>query len=460
MITTHSEHITPYPRPDYTDGLLLSKELSNGSFIQALINDIRAGRPPLSRYSVGLDELLLIAAENHKYSYEYTSLDMQKYDIAKLKEIAWLPYYTGEDKRKIDEVYNPKRFYEEVTYDDIDITYTIGSGANEYCRLNIPYYDSGNAGLYGVSTDKDNDKISKSVWFYSLKDNSFTRLGSIPNDLQDKNVTPIVYVKGAVILRFEVDYDAQVYSYVAYGFDGTINRIDNQNGGEIPLADFGRIVIRSNELAGEKHRCYAYDAFLRKTGEYYDDDVVGNGVFQLISFSRYGFGNRLGSSIYYPVDSNTSRKWFIKNGELHNKIVSAPLWRYAVKTLYDYHAPNRYFDDIKPKALRFNFIKNGTFAPGVRYPIQGSDRCGYNTFDTFGDFIVVKDSNSNKKVFHTLDFRKWREVRLVQGGLPQNERIWVYGRNDDIICFYGSPFYAVIDTNSARFRFAGYTLRR
>lgn len=462
MITRRKERLKPYPRPDYKDEHLLVKEMINGSYWLAIKEQTNTGLSPLKRYDMDFDSFLLANTIHRKVEPEDFTMSLQRYDLAKLKEIGWLPYYEEEGREAtLEIVYNPKEFYDTVTIEDVNDDIAFDSGENIYCRLNVPYFDEDNAGLYGIAKDKDDDSKSVSVWFFSLKDYTFKKLGDIPADLQDKYAVPIVYIEGAVVIRFEVDYDTKHYTYLSFGFDGSVNRLDNQNGGEMPLADFGRIVIRSNEKTEQgEYRHYAYSASLEPTGEYYDEDVVGIGIFELISYNKYGYGNKIGKAIYMPYGETQSRKWKMVDGTLSQKVIDSRAWKYKHRTLYDYHTPNRYFDALKPKAMRYNFIKNGIFAPGVRYPIADGQRCGYQSFDEYGEFVVVKTSDGSKKVYHAYDFKTWQELPPIQGGLNIPGRLWINGRSDDIVGLYGSPFYAVIDASSARFRFGGYALRR
>lgn len=446
------EILIPYPTPNWNDKDLQIKEIVNGTFMKGALLDIEHNKAPLSRYRKKEIDILIEKCGSGTLLPSDITFDIENFDLAKLKELAWLPFYVEAGAGRPEVVYNPKDYYDDLTFESVSqkIPYSDSSVSGS---LDVPYYDENNAGLYGIVNDKQSN-TPKYVLFFSLKDFTYKKLSDIPADLQDKYATPVVYVKGAIIYKFEVS--SGVYSYVSFGFDGSVNRIDNMAGSYVPLADFVRIVIKSND-----GQCYAYDAGLHRTGEVFDGDAVNMYTFFAISYNKYGFNNKLGRAIYAPYGDDKSRKWYIQSGELKAKIVNAPVWKYKKRVKYDYCTDNLYEDRTVPRQFNYNYKVNVVDAPRVKFPCSASDgsKCEYQNSDEYGEFIVVDDGNT-KKVYHTYDFKNWREVNSIQGGLNIRGRIWVNGRDDDIVGFYGEYFVARIDGDNSTFDFEGFVFRR
>lgn len=91
------EEIVPYPRPNYKDENLFIKELVNGSFLKAIARPTKKGLSHFDRYNLDELKLLLQLDLGSTVTPSDIDIDIQVYDDAKLKELAWLPYRVEED---------------------------------------------------------------------------------------------------------------------------------------------------------------------------------------------------------------------------------------------------------------------------------------------------------------------------------------------------------------------------
>jgi len=87
-----NETLIPYPNPDYNDENLLIKEIANGSIGKISMQEMQKGRGIFERYSKTFTTFLI---DNQQLEAN----DIVPYDLAKIKEMAWLPYFE-ENKEK------------------------------------------------------------------------------------------------------------------------------------------------------------------------------------------------------------------------------------------------------------------------------------------------------------------------------------------------------------------------
>jgi len=454
------EVLIPYPAPNYKDKDLIVKEIVNGSFAKALFKDIKRYKYALSRYDTDLTDILIDKAAKEPLTPADVSFDIENFDLAKIKELAWLPFYIEAGQQEKEVIYNPKDYYD--SYEYAYFTEKTDGSFPMDLYIDAPYYDKNNAGIAGFEKDDNSKEVA--VWFYSLKDEKLTKLGNIPSDLTDKYKIIVVYVKGAVIVQVEVDYNNNKYSYLSYGFNGEFNRIDNVGGDYRTFGDFGDIAI----ISSDKTRTYIYNSKLEKTQELDDNyieitDVSGGGIAS--SYTLYMFGARIKNKLYYIRGENSSYKWWRvkdkKTGkyEWKVKIVNKPVWKYQIKHLYDYSTDG--FINKPLKFMNYNFIKHRAVTPKPILPCdtKAGEICMYEEAGGYGDFVIVK-VGTTKYLFHTFDFKKWEECQTIAGGFNVMGRIWVNGRSDNIVGYIPQTMVIQTSGNRMTFTFDGYILRR
>jgi len=447
------EVLTPYPSPNYGDNTLLSKELANGSFFKALAGDVLAGRKPMRRYTDMSEIDLLIEYAGKEIRLDAISKDMHIFDIAKLKEVAWLPYYVKEESSKLEVVYDPSKYYRSYRYKNDTVKIGTYSGTSyDGVRIDTPYYEPERAGLAGFKKNGNGDVTE--VWYYSLTDGSIRKLGDIPQDLVGKYTEILPYVKGIVLVRCTIDYDTNDYVYLGYTIDGGYNRIEGMGGGYCAFGDYGELAIETKDGANT----IVYDSAMTSI-QMISGNFVKAYTDSAINYTSMPFGIKVGSSLYYVRDENSSYKWKRRRDGWVVSIKNKPVWKYNKMHLYDYSTDG--FLNTPLKFYHYNFRMHGVIEPPVAYPDKDvAVEYRYENADNYGDFVIAKYQDGSKKLFHTFDFKRWNECQTIAGGFLVKGRLWIQGRNDDLVGIIPRDIAIVCDSGEIHYHLNGYELRR
>lgn len=447
------EVLIPYPAPNYKDKDLMVKEIVNGSFAKAIFKDIGRYRYALSRYDTDLADILIDKAAKEPLTPADVSLDMENFDLSKIKEWAWLPFYVEAGSKKLEKVYDPRDYYDTYAYkNENKIVGSYSNGSLDNLYLSYPYYDKRNAGIVGFN--KDNNGIKTEVWFFDLKDYSLKKLGDIPSDLLDKYAQIISYIKGAVIVRFTIDWNSNNFTYISFGLDGSINRANNLGNKYVTFGDYGELAIQSVD----KKKTYIYNNKLELI-QTLNGDYVTSYVAIGSNLTPYPFGTKIKKTFYYIKSETQSYKWKRTKDGWTISIKNKPLWKYNKMHLYDYSTDG--FINKPLKFMNYNYIRNGAIAPKVRLP-KGNNisEYRYEQAGNYGDFLIVKYNDGSKKLFHTFDFRNWEECQTIAGGYNIMGRIWIESRSDGVVGL--DPRSVIVNGYGGNiyFKFEGYELRR
>jgi len=457
------EKIVPYPRPNYTDPELDSKEMINGSFIQALFDDIKNFRPAFDRYNVTENKLIAMSATKTGHiSPENFDITMRDLGWAGMKEISWLPYYRKENSPDPEVIYYPLDYYDDVEY----IPYRVEEVRTNYIEnvlLDIPYYDMENPGLFGFQTikDKDGNVTERRAYFYSLITHQIHYISTISGSLEIDSMTYLGYVKGGMLFHIEPT------TIICFNINGGHTVKTGLESRVVNFGDHGTFAVSDGSSS------FVYDinfnlqpvAYFDKTGTL----VTGTSLpgdfcsaqidINVSGYAKFPFGTVIGGKFYFPRTNTESNKWgYTKNGWMAKKI-KKPIWIYNKMIKYDYITDN--WMNVPLKAMHYNQIVNGVYVPNI-LPCKDKS-CEFKSSDPYGDFTAVGD-----ELYHTFDFKKWESV----GGDAHSsfygmwERIWVKDGDDGIVGYMPYTFSIVdaedLDTGEKKMysRFEGFVFKR
>jgi len=455
------EVVVPYPRPDYTDPELDSKEMINGSFIPALFDDIRNFRPAFDRYNVTENKLVdMSAMKEGKVSPERFDITMRDPGLGGLKEMAWLPLTREDQKKEPEVIYDPLKYYTYVEYVPLKVE-DIPLDPLESIVIDIPYYDRNNPGLFGFQTLKDDDGnvTERNAYFYSLKDHSLSFIATIPLGLDFESMTYLGYLKGALLLHFEPDtlvtLPVDGGYYAAYGYQGRV----------LTFGEYGQFA------ATDGSRSYVFNVKFEKQNivtvnekgeivvkDYIDGDYCSGGVSQISAFSACPFGTLVNNKFYFAKSETESYKWWLTKYGWHAAYIGKDVWKYNKMLKYDYATDN--WMNTPLKTMHYNLRERGVF---VANHLPCKDRtCEFKSSDPYGDFTAVGD-----ELYHTFDFKKWERVdgEAHSRFYGMWERIWVKDGDDGIVGYMPYTFSIVdvddLNTGEKKMisRFEGFVFR-
>lgn len=416
----------PYPRPDYTDGDLISKEMVNGTFANAIIDDVKHFRPVFDRYNVTQDKLTdrsILKGNMTPAAYDITITDVS---LDRIKELGWQPAKRPVNDPDPEVVYDPLKYYSFVEWSGIsntDLQADIPSSNTVLYNIDTPYYDEDNPGLLGFKTIKDSNGNTTDVYaaFYSLKELILSNLGRLPNGFDISGSTYIGYVNGAFILNFTGG------SYVSFTLNGEVSIVNDLSDYFTPLGDDGVFAVESS--LGLK--TYIMDAKFTKLQELDGRYCVRGGGFTT-SPTKYPFGTKIASTYFFLRDDTSSYKFRRKRTGWHVEVKDTAAWKYTKRLKYDYATDNWLQKPLK--TLKYNLIRKGLFVKNGMPPHDKNDVIEFINSDMHGDFARVVKLNGSKVYYHTYDFKRWE---VVTGDAATHlygcmGRIWTKGRNDGV----------------------------
>lgn len=434
----------PYPRPDYRDGDLISKEMANGTFADAIIDDVKHFRPVFDRYNVTQDKLTDRSILSRRTSPDAYDINLGDLTLPGIREKAWQPHSIEEKEKKPEIVYNPLKHYSFVEYKPRSET-ELPVDVIDDITLDIPYYDHKNAGLFGFKSVKDSNGniVERYAAFCSLKDYSIKLLGKVPDGIEFDTVTLVGYVRGALVVFFEPE------TYVSFLLDGSVYTLRRKPKKFVNFGDAGSFAI------DDGHRTFVYDNRLRRQDVVIKDDD-GNPIVtdafdgsfcsvyttSATAHTPYPFGIEINGKFFFAKNDEESFKWWRSPLGWRVDIVKKPLWKYSKKLKYDYATDNWLTPRLK--TMKYNMIKHGVFVKN-NLPCKNKT-CQFKSSDIYGDFVVVGD-----KLFHTYDFKQWEEVESDDARKKFYKmwgRLWVEERSDNISGFLPSIF-AITDKKDA-----------
>jgi len=444
----------PYPRPNYEDKFLFSKELTAGVFVDAIFDETRKYAPAMMRYSARISDIYTQKlATNFN---ESSDILIGTYDLGALKQAAWLPMFVRHDKeRSADIVYYPLDYYDDFEF----FNGYIDTGAPAVgVRFTIPHYDKHNAGLFGLKLD--NDTVT-SVWFLSLKDYSIRKLGDIPSELRGVHFDYAGYMKGAAPFVFDTGGS---FTYLLFDFDGSVHRIDGAKSRTIgALGDLGAIAL----LFDNDNKTSIFNS-KGELEHVVPGDFITSYYDTIDGVRPYPFSAKVGKSVYRLRDENSCYKFKKTNSGWKISIKQRPIWAYSKRHLYDYSTDNWINDNFGLKFLHYNFILNDIDTKDIkRLPCYKTGKfCKFTGSDEYADFVEVwnsHDSRSGAKLYHTFDFHRWDEItdtEAVNGFYENWCRIWVDGRADDIVGFLPYAMESYDIDGVVKIYFKGFIFRR
>ena len=415
-----AEILVPYPRPNYKDPDLISKELVNGTFAQVLRDDIANFRPPGDRYAMSADELIARSLAHEKTQPQYLSEDIEDYGPGGIKEMAWLPLYASAGECAPKVVYNPKRYYNDFEY--VDRTYRLPMGFIKDFYARIPHYDPNDPGLWGgYKRIDDNGNVTECKrGFVSLKTGEIRFLVDVPKKLCDGRlwINAHIYIKNGLVFVAITNSGKQIMSL---DMSGHFHEFGEMVKNIVSLGDFGYIAVTTNDgmtkVLNEK-----LEIVQELDGDYLTMSTPGIATAQ----KKYPFGSAVDGVIYYAKDDRSSYKWWKTKHGVGVKIIKAPIWKYNVAVKYDF-ATNEFtareFKHIN--VLNYN-NRRGCFQPKLHLPNHNKDdKVYFHGWDGFGDFVTVQKPDGECRVYHTYDFKKWELVFDNKCNLfSLTERLW------------------------------------
>lgn len=410
----------PYPRPDYTDRDLLTKELINGTFSEAIIGEAKSFRPPLGRYNVTEEKLTDMSLLKGDITPQAYDIQMRDMSLDGAKELGWLPAKRQTDKPEPEVIYDPLKHYvfvEWVGINSTDLQADIPSHNTATYNVDKPYYDDDNAGLFGFKTLKDSDGNVTDVYaaFYSLRDLTMTILGRLPDGLDLRDSLYVGYVKGAFILRFHGG------TYVSFTLNGEVFVAGGYTDYYTPLGDEGNIAIETQGgntaiLDTRLEVLQLIDGgYCRRAGGF----ATGT--------TKYPFGTKIRGTYYFLRDDSSSYRFRRTKAGWAASVIESEIWKFTKRLKYDYATDNWLQTPLK--TLKYNVIVHGIYVQN-RFPLRSrAKETSFINSDMHGDFAKVGDA-----YYHTYDFRKWEEVTgdaatHLYGCVG---RMWTKGRQDGV----------------------------
>jgi hypothetical protein len=435
------ERIVPYPHPDFSDPDLLTKELTNGSFIPAIFQELSSFRPPMERYNVTAENLTDIMALKGDFGPQIADPELYDRGMSHVKQVASLPYTVPDDKPEPETIYDPREHYNFVEYIGYSSTeLSVPLVENLYCST--PYYDRANAGLFGFRFVKDADGniTDRYAMFVPLKTFKPVELARWPDGANFDSRSYVGYVKGAAVYACYVSATEQ--EFVSITLDGRVFRRTVSGGKQYrPLGDHGCFVTTD---AG---RTVVYDIELKEVYSV-DGDFCGSDVTLASGHTPYPFGSLIGDTFYYPHTDETGWKYRKAGSGWSIAGTNKAIWKYNKAVFHDYLSDNWMNEPLK--AVRYNLIRHGIFVPVVLpYNKASGEKIDFRSSDPYGDFAMVTDASEDRALKHTYDFRSWEAVtdsRAVTRFYGMWGRVWIDDRPDDIVGYM--PYtMAVMDIN-------------
>ncbi len=396
------EILIPYPRPNYRDPDLISKEVVNGTLAKVLRDDIAHFRAPGDRYATSADDLIAQSLARRGTKPQDLSYDIEDNGIGGLKEMAWLPMFAEAGECRPRVVYDPKKLYNDFAYIDegfrLPVPYTKGLTAT------IPHYDPNDPGLWGgyKRTDDDGHVTECKRGFFSFSTGEFRFLVDVPKKICDGSlwINSHLYIKGGLIFVAVTSGGKQLMSL---DMDGRFHELSETFREVKSLGDFGYVAAATTDgrtkILNEK-----LETVQELDGNYLSANVPG----EVSGQQRYRFGAVVNGAIYYAKDADSSYKWWKKRDGVGVKAVKSPIWRYNTAVKYDY-VTNEYTAKAFKTIDKLHYNKRrGCFQPKLHLPKhEAGDKVYFAGWDGFGDFVTVQGSDGKCRVWHTYDFKKW-----------------------------------------------------
>ncbi len=374
----------------------------NGTFADAILDDIKSFRPVFDRYNVTQSKLIDITMLKGNFSPADYDISITDISMDRVKELGWQPAKRVESKPEPVIVYNPLNHYvfvEWVGINNTDIQDIVPSSNNQTYYLNILYYDDDNPGLFGFCTIKDDDGNITDVYgvFYSLVDMEVTPLGSVPTGYEISDGTYIGYTQGAFIFNYTGG------RYISYRLDGSMFVIEGLSDYYTPLGDDGAVAIED----ANRENTHILDTKLDIV-----QTVEGRYCARAEGFTtnptKYPFGTKIGNTYFFLIDDSSSYKFKpTKNGWII-EVKNSGVWKYAKRLKYDYATDNWLQTPLK--TLKYNLIRRGLFVMNKMPPHDKGDKIEFINSDMYGDFVRVVREDGSRVYLHTYDFKKWEEV--------------------------------------------------
>jgi len=418
-----TDNSVPYPRPNYKDKDLLTKELINGTFSTVILNEIQTFHAPLGRYNVTEDDLADMSILKGNFSAKDYDISMTDMTIDGLKELSWLPTKRVSTPGEPLVVYDPLKHYSFVEWVGISSTELgdILSDATSEYDLRHLYYDDDNAGLFGFHSVKDAQGVATDTFavFVSLKNYSMITLGRLGNEFDLSSSTFVGYTNGAFILNFVGG------TYISFTLKAEVFLVSGYSDIYTALGDDGCIAILS--LA----KTFILDSKLNVVGELQGDFCTKVGGFSS-SPTKYLFGTKLGNTYYFLRDNDSSYKFRNASKVWKAEIVNKRVWAYLKRTKYDYVTNNWLQKPLK--TLKYNMIAQGLFVKSTMPPHGKEDEVLFPNSDMHGDFARVNKSNGIKEYWHTFNFKEWKPLlgeatTYLYGCMG---RVWLKNRVDGV----------------------------
>jgi len=424
-----NERVAPYPNPDYSDPDLLTKEVTTGAFIPAIFQELASFRPPMERYEASLEDISDAMKLKGNFNLQAVEIELHNEGMGWVKQFAWLPYFESDAEPEPEIVYMPREHYGFVEYrgwssEELNIPIV------ENFYASTPYYDKGNAGLFGTKVVKNEDGniVERYCAFYSLVNGSISILGKWPDDIAFDSRVYIGFVKGAAI--FSCYVSDTVRELISFDFEGGVHRLIGAGTISRPLGESG---LLATTIGGDTA---FLDTRLNEVSRV-NGDFCSSTVGEATPNTPYPFGAKIGRAIYYPKDDEAGYKFVVTRGGPIASETTRPIWTYRKAVKYDYstdgwnYAPRKY--------LGYNLIRNGLF-PITKMPCRKTEGevCVFKGGDMYGDFVEVEYPDGKKSLWHTLDFEWWHTIddeRALDRFYGFWGRLWVAGRPDGIVGF-------------------------
>jgi len=420
----------PYPRPDFTDGDLISKEMVNGTFGLGMFSDLKNFKPPLERYNVTADKLTDASILHGNIQPQDYDLSMSDVTIDRVKELGWLPSKRDTDVPEPLVVYDPLKHYSFVEWVGINSTELPDIASTENVRYTISdaYYDDDNAGLFGLQTIKDDDGNITDIFgvFFSLKTQTLAVLGRLPDGLNLSASRYVGYVNGTYIINF---YGG---TYVSITLDGEVYTLTGYSDYNTCLGDDGVIAIEKGD------KTFIFDKKFepeRDPETHIIRFLDGRFCVRSDGFSssptNYLFGTKIGSTYFFLKDNESSYKFKKTKLGWKAEIAESRAWAYSKRLKYDYTTNNWLQKPLK--TLKYNMIKQGLFIKGTFPPHEKGDEIEFVNSDMHGDFARVV-SNGVRKYWHTFNFKEWKPLTgdAVNYLYGCRGRLWIKDRVDGV----------------------------
>ena len=414
------DRVVPYPHPDFGDADLLSKELINGSFAVAVVDDVKHFRPVLGRYEGSVDDIKMRMMAEGRFGPQAADLDMHSEGTPYLKQLAWLPYHEEDEGKDPEIIYNPTDYYTSVEYHGLSNQEVSTTFIKDiYCST--PYYDSKNPGLFGFKfiRDSDGNITDRLLAFFSLLDFSVSILGRWPDALAFDSRSPIGYVKGAAVFTA---WNGGGISVASMGLDGSVRVMDVDSSLVRPLGEHGAFVAKNGTT-----KVYSWKFEVEADSR---ADFTSSNISSASSPVPYPFGVLINRAFYYPASETGSWKYRKRKepDEYGNwwtfHFIPHAVWKAQKMVKYDYVTDNWINEPFA--RLNYNMLKHGVYTPAM-LPMVKSGTLRLKSSDNYGDFAEI-DGEDGKSLVHTFDFRKWEYVtdqRAIDRFYGMMGRIWI-----------------------------------